>query len=753
MKRNKSLIVLALLPLVLTGCNNKGTDSSQTGSNSESSSSSATVSYKFNAVTIEVKDDYSCDFTVKLDQTPVTGTDFYVSSNSKFDSKDTKLNVVGSGTDYTFNYHENLRDFYLLLVNGEDVYGKQSTSLPTVNCKVVTADTKDNISFSLLNDGKTIDQFFLSDSLTVYRSTSKTLDKSTATKVVENGSLSSTYNVDSASGADYFFLDYKITSKISYTSQVFTKDVEFGSDLATFTSATIEDGKLSLAGTLTDTLADPRLLLSSAADGSQDSVEATVTGSSFSFSTDITKLSDSINAYQVYFMLGAGIYFQVPSFLTDKVTKTDDTNIYVLNNGTSGLTLTFKAKSGVNVLYSAIEKAADGTVSFVANGFYDETLANVTLSTPALIIDNDQNSVVDTLATPLTIDATAHTFSVVAPLGGLSKPGAWYNIKIWLDTTSETKTATYEFLKADAANYGTILKDDVAKKKFYFQNYNDYLKLNFDDATAYINAWSYKKIDGKVFLHLEGADSKASDITADYVTIYAEGGTDDNLHKANCVVSDKETDGFTVDVPCDDIPADTKYQVHWVHGTDNTEITNNTMDKPNAVMPTNDGYIFCVKSGTWGETSWWKVYKDGDVAKANEVSFGESTVNPTFNISGALNSTYQSKDLKLQYGVLADDGLTFSDTFTSEVAVDANGFFSSAADLSTMEKGKKYDIRLLENVDGTYVDIASGANSFCGFYNEYLNSDYASKTVKTDKGTYHVNTYTDGTYTMYLTLE
>lgn len=745
MKKSRLFAVLAIASLTLTGCGGNE-DTSSTAASSSQTSVASIPTIKLSEIGIEAKADFTYDISIKLDTELPSGTNAYISSNSKYDSSDTKVTLTGSAKDYTFTYNSNLSSFYILLVNGSDVYGKQNISLPAINASIVTNGTKDDISFNVMNDGRTLEEYFVADSLTVYRSSSSTLDKNSATKVVTSGSASSTYSVDSADGEKYFFMEYMTSTKISYTSQAFTKDEAFGSGIATFSSLEISsEGVMSIGGKLNKTVSNPRLYLCSAGDGTQDSVLISPDASNnFTTTLDLTKLTDTENSYQLYLLLAPGIFTPVPGFLSSTYSKITSEKVFSASSTSCGLFISYKDKAAVTVLEASLIKE-EGVVYFTTNGLFDESLAGVTISNAALIIDNDQNDSTDTCTYPLTIDAANKTYSVKAPLAKMAKLGSWYNVKIWLNT-DEGSEPTYEYLKTDCTNYDASLKDDASYKKFSFQSYNDFLKIYYDDVSSYISSWTYIKKEGKIFLRLEGLDA-SENITSNYVTIYPEGGTDDNLHKANCVRG-TEADSFYVDIPCDDIPADTKYQVHWVHDGNNSEITNKNIAKPTSVLASDDGYIFCVKSGSWNDTYWWKVYKDSDAAKANDVAFAKETDKNTFTLKGAVNSAYKDKALYVQYGIL--DGTAFTNCLYSTVTVSADLIFTSTLDLTNVSKNSNYEARLVTKDGDTYTEIPSGANEFCGFYNEYLPSDFSSKTLVTDSGTYHVNTYTDNTYTLYI---
>ena len=747
MKKQLKLVALLGLALGLSGC--AGADQSSSGA---STSAVPEITYKVTSMTLEAKQDYTYKVGFKLDKEVEEGTEFYLSDNSRFEKDDDKkLSIENTGNQYSFIYSEPETEFYLLVVGDNTAYCKQNVILPTVNPLIVTKDNKDAISFVKMQDDKTIDQYFVSNSLTVYQSSTAALDKTTAVKVVENGDLSKTYDVSSVSGADYYTLEYKTSSKITYTSKTFKKDVPFGSDVFTFQGVSLNsEGDLVIQGLVNEGVKKGNLCIVSSSDTHVVRTALTIKDdNTFTVSFNLSYLATADVDYHLYLELGAGSFVEVPDIIEKDQSVTLAEKVVFLKESGEGLVVSYKEKQAITVLNASMVKDTDGIVYFEASGLYDETKANVALSSPSLIIDNDQNEVVDKQVYPLTVDETAKSFSVKAKLSQLVKQGAWYNVKIWLNTTLEGSTPTYEFSHDDCTNPDVSLKDDVNDKKFYFQNYENFLKIYYDDVSASITSWNYVKKEGVVYLHLEGNDA-SSTVTDNYVTVYQDGAQDDGLHRANCVKG--EDDAFTIDIPISDISAGVKYQVHWVRGNNNSEITNNTLPKPNSVLASDDGFIYCVKEGEWNGTHWWKVYKDNDIAKANDLSFELSENKPVFTLKGALNSEYKTKDLYIRYGVLNEDS-TFTDSFYSSLVLDANLNFTSAADLQSMVKTKEYEARLVEKSGDEYLELPSGANSFCGFYNEYLRSDFSSSSLTTDSGTYSVDTYKEGNYTLYLTLK
>lgn len=771
MKKNRLLFALILMASSAAGLTSCG---DETTTSEEISSAVSLPSYKLRNITIDVTDDFTYDISFKPTKTVEEDVKFYISSNSTYNSTDEEIEISLEDGVYSFNYSEKSNDFYILMVGGEnnDVYAKQNIVIPTFNLNVSdgTGDNEgyDILTFSYLNNGYGSDTFFDDEGVNIYRSSSSDFDESSATLVEENVTISDEFDIESAEGENYYFIQASTNGGIAtFTSQAFEKNVAFGSDLVSVTSAqiTLDDSiYLNLEGTYASSISleNAGLSLLSSEDNTLEYAPITLGSDSvFTASFDLSQLSIADTTYNAYIQFGAGIFYEIPYDVAgenDSAKTVYNNKIYGFSNDDDLLGISYQDKGAVNV-FSAKFDVEDDTPYFVASGMYDETLfsdgSEGVIYNPILLINNDQDGTVDNNEYSLTLDEENKTFEVKADLSSMSKLGSWYNVKLYFNTTLTTDEngdetylydATYEFTESDCYDMDSTIIDPVSFYQYGFQSYAGFLKIYYTDASSEVTSWNYIKKDGEMYLRLEGTYRRGNESVFDV--------TWGDEHYYGDVIPDEETYEFTTDINVNDIQAGVNYSVYWRYASGGSdEVTNKYFDKPNAVAASNDGYIYCVKEESWEENRYYKVYKDQDAAKANEVAFQTSEEgNPEFVISGAVNSEIGDKDLYLKFEVL-DSPET---AFYSEVNVDSDYNFSTATDISSItEKDEFYEVTLVEQVDGDYVDIASGAKDYCAFYNEYLPSDFAENKLVTENGTYKVNTHSgeDNLWSLYIYFE
>lgn len=766
---------MALLTLgMLSGCGG-GEDNSP--SSSVDPSTTDIASYKVKTATIDVTSSRQYAFTFNTDNEVSSTGEWYISSNSRYDTKDELITMLGSGKSFNFTYSGDRFDFYLLFVGGteNDVYLKQNFILPTINMVIRETNEKDVITFEYLNTGYGSEMFFEDEGFTLYRSSSSTFD-SNAIAIKENVSIADEFTYDSASGQDYFYFVASMnSSKVTYTSQAYKKGTEYGSDLVSLSSAAIEsDGTsitLAVGGNLTG-VTTAKLALYSAADINVTPVSLDTTSGAFTATIDLSVLAAPDTSYNAYILFGAGLFYAIPSSLNDIVLSTRTivgSNIYFLASSGGDLVVSYTAKAMINVFEAQFVVGEDKRVYFETSGLYDDTLFptddsgnTIAISNPVLEIDNEQNNSTDVNDYNLTLDTINKAFSVKADLTEIDKMGPWYNIKLWFNTTTavgesgesaRVYSATYEY-SSSVADLTLTATDEENLRQYSFQEYDGYLKIQVSDLSMSIASWNYVNIDGKVNLRLTGNYTK----TGSYFTVYS--GSNIDAHNAD-VTPNESTHSFTVDINVDNIAASTNYHVHWIlPDGGNEEVTNKYMSKPNSVMSSTDGYIFCVKEESWSTNRYYKVYKDSDVAKANSLSFDLDSTTPTFTLKGAINSLHKDDDLYVRYAVAETQqdgtaGFNSDTAIYSKVVLTSDLSFTAVADLSSLVIGSNYEARLvIKSIDGSYSEIGSGSNDYCGFYNEYLPSDFANASLKTSNGTYHVATYAgeNNLWTLYLYL-
>jgi hypothetical protein len=770
MKKNRLLLVLVLLVSGTVGLTSCGDETST----SEVATSVASIpSYKIRNITIDVAEDFTYDISFKPTETVEEDVKFYTSSNSTYSASDKEIDMSLNSEVYSFNYSENSNDFYILMVGGteNDVYAKQNIVLPTFNATIVdgtdTNDGYDILTFSYLDNGYGSETFFDDEGVNIYRSASSEFNESTATLVEENVTIADEFDIASAEGENYYFIQASSNGGIAtYTSQAFEKNVKFGSDLISITSAEMASSDsiyLNVEGTYStsESLENAGLSLFSSVDNSLTSSPiVTDSDNGFTASFDLSQISTSDTTYTAYIQFGAGIFYEIPYDVSGEnadIKNVYDSKIYGFTNTNDLLGISYQDKGAVNIFSAKFELEEDNPY-FVVSGMYDETLftdgSEGVIYNPILLINNDQNSSTDNNEYALTLDEENGTFEVKADLSSLSKLGSWYNVKLYFNTTTTTDDdgaeaylydATYEFSENDAYDLDSTVLDPDTFYQYGFETYSSYLKIYYTDASSNVDSWDYVRKDGEVYLRLQGTYRRGNESQFD-VTYGDE-------HYYGDVIPYEETYEFVSDINVNSVQAGVNYSVYWRYASGGSdEVTNKYITKPNAVASSNDGYIYCVKEESWETNRYYKVYKDQDTAKANEVAFETGDDNsPEFIISGAVNSSAASKDLYLQFEVL-----DLPETaFYSEVSLDADLNFSTATDISTItDKDTYYEVRLVEKTGGEYIDISSGDNDYCGFYNEYLPSDFADNILVTDSGTYKVNTHTgeDSLWSLYIYL-
>jgi len=770
MKKNRLLLVLTLLvssSIGLTSCGDETTSATSI------TPTISLPSYKLRNITVDVTNDFTYDISFKPTETIKEDIKFYTSSNSTYSSSDEEINVSLADEVYSFNYSESSNDFYILMVGGvdNDVYAKQNIVIPTFNANIIdgTGENEgyDIVTFSYLDNGYGSETFFDDEGVNIYRSSSIEFNESTATLVEENVTIANEFDIESAEGENYYFIQASSNGGIAtYTSQAFEKNIKFGSDLISITGVEMTSSDsiyLDVKGTYltSKSLDNAKFSLLSSVDNSLESSSIVAeSDNSFTTSFDLTKLSTSDTTYTAYIQFGAGIFYEIPYSGAGENVNTKnvyDSKIYGYSNVDDLLGVSYQDKGAVNV-FSAKFDLEDGNPYFVANGMYDKTLftdgSEGVIYNPILLVNNDQDDSVDNNEYALTLDEENGTFEVKADLSSLSKLGSWYNVKLYFNTTLATNDegnevylydATYEFSQNDCYDLDSTVLDSDTFYQYGFQTYASFLKIYYTDASSNITSWNYVRKDSEVYLRLEGTYRRGNESRFDV--------TSGDEHYYGDVIPDVETYEFISDINVNSIQAAVNYSVYWRYASGGSdEVTNKYIDKPNAIASSSDGYIYCVKQEAWEENRYYKVYKDQDTAKANQVNFENSADNnPEFIISGTVNSEAANKDLYLQFAVLDSS----ENAFYSEVNLDSDFNFSVKTDISAItDKDVYYEVTLVEKINGEYLDIASGENEYCGFYDEYMPLNFTENKLLTDSGTYRVNTHTgeDSLWSLYIYL-
>mgnify|MGYP000869312037 FL=1 len=748
--RRLSIFVLAALSLLgLTACNSSPSTSSQTSS---SSSSVAVPSYKIKSISTKVDaSNYTYDISFKTDKTVTEDISWYLSDDTRYDTSDSALDVSLNSDTYSFDYDGDSIDFYVLMVGTSDqeVYAKANVVLPSFNLSVEegTGDDagKDVLTFEFLDNDHSPNDYIDQDSVTIYSSSSSTLDTSTATVAASGLTLTKgmdAVKVDAVSGDNYYFVEATLSGQ-EYVSQAFEKGKTFGSDLVALSKATVSaDGKLTVEATATGAQNSNGLVVTTSAD-SQSAVPASAdSNGGLSATFDLSTLSKESTQYTAYWKFGAGLFEDIPGSILDlgdqevisgsNVVATSS-NIYEFSTD-EGLGISFSARSLINVLSAnySLDSTDSTKVDFNVEGLFDTALASnptTAISNPTLLIGND-NDPTDFITASLTLDTTKNTFEASADISGIQKNQRWYGVYIFLNSddmkdendNAQYSNASYVLTHDDADNLEqTITIDGVAK--YFFANSsqdNNNLKIVASDLTFSPLSAIFKVEDNKVLFELSGTAGPGSIysvvISADGDPDGASGYENRKLYQSSFTTGDDGT--FTCDVDVTDIVAGANYDIYIFQGTDvsdsnkRIELTHDNFLNSYRGVAAYDGYIYCVKDPYNG---WYKVEKDTDTTKVYDLQYN-ATAND-IALSGVLNTT-----------ATGDEYIGLFNTTTGEytkstMTTTADGY-TATIDPSTLGKGT-YDVLLLSG------DI-SDPSVVQTIYPDYLQNNW--KSISFDSG-------------------
>lgn len=753
--KKKSAALLLIPMLLLASC---GENSS---SNSSSSDSLAT-DFQMSDFSIDVTSDYSYSIGFNLNQNLRAGDKIYFSADAKYDSSDKEANNTGTSNSIKLNYTDTENDFYVLLTDSQyNLLAKENLVVPTFNMSI-TSGTSDNagndiISFSYLDNSYTPKNFFDTGGITIYRSSSENVDKTTAEKVIENATISDEFIIPEATGQSYYLLtSFFGGGKGIYSSRVFTKDSDFSEVTFEISSLDISDAdgiSLKVEGSIKkSTISNAYIMLVNSEDPLTYTSNLTINSNrTFTGSFDLSKLNMPSTAYQVYLAYSCGVfapvsYSAIENTLPDK--KVYANKVYSFYDNSGQLSLIYKNKAVVNILKAMFETEED-KIYFSVSGIFDSTLfptdpstdKTMELANPSLVFISDSKTEPESVAYPIT--TSGNNFSVKADLSLVTELGPWYSMKLFFNTnvsaggTEYVNDPTYELRLSDANNFSQTVKSQKTTNLYRFQNYEGYLKLEVRDYSASIDSWEYVVVNGRMQLRLKGAFYRGES----HFSVYADSETD--VHKADVVTNADYT--FQTDIDVNDIKSDTIYHVHWIgQNFGDLEITNEFLSKPTAVNSSEDGYIFCVKQEYYQSTRYFKVYKDKDWAKATQMNFISQSNKPYINVTGYLNSALDTSSIYLQLQALSFDGETqiyAEERIIGEVKANDDHSFSCSLNLETMEKGLKYQMKIVKKNGDIYEDLSLDNISYSGFYTEYLPSDFGFKSLVTSSGTYRIRNF------------
>ncbi len=750
---------LCLLPFILSSCQ-KATTENTSGGNS---------SYLMSGFQIKVRTDYSYDISFSLSKDLQEGDVFFFSDDALLDDTDTKADYTGNKDFITLNYTLFDNDFYLLIVDKDNqIRGKENLVIPTFNMYINQGkgnnSGNDIISFSYLENGYSANNFFDVGGICIYRSSTTDFKNSSTEIVLENATISDEFIATCNADKPYYLFTSSFgQNKGIYQSQVFRENSSFGKDLVTFSSLGFENkDKISLkaTGVVNDkNIKNFSLLLINQKNSFTYYQKATINQDySFTCLLDLSVLEKPQTSYMAYLVLSSGVYSSIDypfssESLPEKISY--DEKIYSFYNENGQLSVIFSNKAAVNILKAEIIEEND-KVYFVSEGTIDRKLFPLDPTTgkimdvasPVLSVVSD--SKINPEKQPYAITVLGDSFSVKADLTLLTQLGPWYSLKLYFNTNMGTDASgnqtyvnnyTYEYLLSDANNYSQMVFSETTLNRYRFRNYDSFLKLEIKDYSASLYSFDYVNIDGRMNLRLKGSFRKGES----YIDIYTSSEEKSITHFKADIITDEDYN-FQVDIDINDIKSYTNYSIHWIGAQyGDNEITNEFLETVSAVNSSADGFMFCVKTESYQTTSYYKVFKDKDNAKATDISFISKDNEPQAMISGYVNSLLDKDSLYLQlnYLVFGTNGNNIypENPLLTKLAVKEDNSFTSLIDLTNMVKERKYQLKVVQKVADSYVDISNEHISYCAFYPEYLPLDYGIKSLVTSNGTYRIKNF------------
>ena len=766
----KKRILLCLLPLLLVSC--------QGGKDTSTGAISGEVS--LSDFLIRAVEDNHYDISFHLHNAKEDQVAFYLSSDSHFDQADERIQVEKKKDDsLSFFYDGMANDFYLLAVSTyQEVITKENLVLPTFSLTITSGNDQnigyDTLTFSYLPNGYTSANFFDDRGITIYRSSSG--DFAEAEVVLQNATISDTFTVPNSENLPfYLFTSAFGGGKGIYISQPWEKDKTYGKDLVSIEDLKIEQENdktmLEVRGTK-KTGAELNLRLLLVSDGkTAHYTSLAIQDKTFSGSFDLSQLSDSVQPYHLYLSFLAGVYLPLPyaAIKEENKGRVEVGDFYLsFYNDHSEATLVSKEKGAINIK-SASLKEKDGFPMFVTAGSFDPTLFSsltltgptLTLSKPSLVFISDDKK--DTEIFPLTMEDSS--FSLEADLTKLTQHGSWYSLYLYFRPAQEetasadtfTSQGQYAYDVTDVFDQDDSLEISSSHLRYRFQNFENNLKLEIQNVSTTFSSWKYIRKNDRIYLEIAGMQLPG---VRSYFKIGYGAGTISDIQTTD-IVADEEGN-FVTDIDINNIVPYHNYHVHWINGADDIELNSEYFPRPYSILSSSDGFIYSVKAEYFQNVSYYKVYKDLDCAKASDISFILGPNKPEASIKGCLNSSLYAKReslyLQLRAMTIEENGsVTYEEKVSyAPVEVLEDFSFSSLLDMSLMEKGKKYQIKMMEKKDSGYVDlVVENKVTYCGFYTEYLPSGYNAKALTTSIGTYHIRNF-DGQgnhYEIYLSLD
>lgn len=745
-------LILSLVLLLLSSCN--------TNTSNSTFSESVKPTLKMSNFQIDVKEDFCYEISLSLSRKPETNNVLFLSKDNKLDDGDIEVEyelAIEEKNRIHFDVNLIFNDFYLIFSDGEEILCYENIVIPTflLSIKSGTGNNLGNdiLSFQYLENGYDASNFFDNEGINIFRSS--VFDFSIDTEaVLENQSISDEFIFQQDINKPYYRIYSSFGSgKGVYHSQTFERDKKFGNDFLSINiiSLTNDDGPvLHLEGKTERELSHLDILLMNLNDGSPSYFAATLQNSNFYIDVSLS-IEQSI--YQLYFSLNAGIFFSLDfSIISNKSTKKIYYNdcFYSFYDQNGRLAINIESRKEVNIISCLLSLSSSNLPTLSIEGYYDESLFPIdpltgnrmSLYQPSLVLLSDDS--LETELYPLTYESGY--FKVDADLSVLTKLGIWYSIKLFFNTTMtidsqgiETfvNAPTYELQISDADSFNQEVRLNSPMNVYRYEKYLTNLKLEIKDYSATVNSWEYILINDRMNLRLKGTFYRGDS----HIDIFY--GKDNDHHIVDVLMN--ENHEFCVDIDIQDILPYNNYHVHWI-GDDfgDNEITNQYLVKPHAILSNRSGFIYSVKQESINSVKYYKVYKDIDSAKATDITFVNNLNKVYANIFGYVNSDLVLDDVKMQLAKVSflDDGtMQYSDILYSDLNVNEDLSFTSKIDITDMKKNEYYQLKLIRKKENVVEEVTTSKTTYCAFYTEYLPSNYASKTLTNNRGTYRIRNF------------
>lgn len=768
MKKKFLSIVLSFISLSLVSCSNKfppfyyeSDDVPSTSSPDDSGNTSKPEEEKkkptIEDVSLQVEADLSYKVSFVNEGDVSESQKYYLSSDDKYDEQDNEIDVTkGENNTYSFTYGGNENSFYFFILDqGEILTSSPKVTLPYLNGSVTTENGKDKISFSSFSsDGFNA---FDASSVDIYRSDKDVFDYSLATRILADQTISNNViEVDHVDGEDnYFFVATMDQGKVDYLSQVIKTDNTTLDGSVNYSSASVsQEGILTIQG-----VDNSNGKFRGLAFGSKDNpttklfdlVSKTKAGSSFEATFDLKTLdSDYDTEYQVYSIYNGGNFTTVDNSILSSFPADIENNYFSFSKSNSsalGFNLTKKSVFVVNEAKMSLDSQTNEPIFEVTGSFHKESLKGE-LKNPVLVIYNDEKGTYDGQEFP--VEVTGDTFSVKANMKGLNRYKDWYWFKLYTNNEKvEGQEHTYKE-KVDNVIKASDVKSDYDKVLTYAYRGNTYQFMkdgNIDILRMVLNdtidvkgkSLNFIKKNGRVYARLEGTTGPLNKYVFRLKHAQNEADAFSNEFTAD------EKGNFVCDVDITGIKVYTNEtrimytnNIRYAYNDEfKVEFDSNNSFNPTSLLADDNGFIYCIRYD--GSSRWWKIAKDNDNGKVNDFNFANENNKAILKLTLNVNSKVADQDLYFALVPNKIEGQEEAPWLSQKVTLDENRRFAVSMDISSMKKGYRYDLTL---VNKAQLDAKNG--SICQFYPDHYpeGMDFV-KEITTAEGTYRMSRHTD----------